>query len=511
MKRLSHLLPFLPILLLMSGCQTEQQQAREEAQQAEMIAASAVVEIPVMEATNMAKADFEAGMYAMDVGRVNDANKLFRAAAEKDPDFGSAYLYIANTANSWEEFKAAMDKAVAAKDGMSDGEKMLVDINMTAFTNDADESLRLAQELVELYPASPRAWLTLGYNLQGLNRHEEARTAWIKSVDLDPAFIAGHSALAVSYLFNDPKDYAIAEAHINQAIELAPREAGPHIAMGDLRRAQQDLMGCRESYRKATEVDPTSAVAFSKSGHPNSFLGYYDEARSDFDQASALAEGAAKVTWLNFKAYVHLFEGNPAAAIEELGTVLEAIDGLDIPEDEINGAKIFVLSDIASIAMHEGMVEIATPAVEKRNEIMKKNAEIVGTKEFALGQMANIAAWNGLLAATAGDYEAARAAAEEYAALVESQNNPRKMEFYHAVLGWTALQEGDHRAAVEEYRQSDLNNVYNKYLLAVALEGAGFTQQAMNLFTEVAEYNFNSVGYALVRNAAIEKVEKAAA
>jgi tetratricopeptide (TPR) repeat protein len=494
----------------MSGCQTEQQQTQDEPP-AGMIAASAVTEIPVMDATDMAMADFEAGLYAMDVGRFNDANDLFRAAAEKDPDFGSAYLYIANTANSLEEYKTAMDRAVAAKDEMSDGEKILVDINMTGFTNDVDESLTLAERLVELYPASPRAWLNLGFTLGGLNRHEEARTAMGKSVELDPTFIAGHSALAGSYLFNDPKDFALAEVHTNHAIDLAPQEAGPHIAMGDLRRAQQDLIGCRESYRRATEVDPTSAVAFSKSGHPNSFLGYYDEARSDFDRASALAEGGGKATWMNFKAYVHVYEGNSTAAIEELGTVLESIDAMGIPEDEINGAKVFVLSNIATIAMHEGMVEIATKAVEKRNELVKKNAEIVGTEEFTRSQKANIAAWNGMVAATAGDYEAARAAAGEYATLVETQNNPRKMELYHAVLGWTALQEGNHQMAVEEYRQSNLNNIYNKYMLAVALEGAGFTEQATKLFTEVAEFNFNSVGYALVRNAAIKKVEKVAA
>ena len=510
MKRLSHLLPFAPLLLLMSGCQTEQQQVQEEAP-AEMVAASAVVEIPVMDATDMAMADFEAGLYAMDVGRFNDANDLFRAAAEKNPDFGSAYLYIANTANSWEEFKTAMDKAVAAKDGMSDGEKILVDINMTAFTNDVDESLRLAEELVKLYPASPRAWLNLGYTLGGLNRHEEARTAMGKSLELDPTFIAGHSALAGSYLFSDPKDYAMAEAHTNHAIELAPDEASPYVAMGDLRRAQQDLMGCRESYRKATEVDPTSAVAFSKSGHPNSFLGYYDEARSDFDQASALAEGAGKATWMNFKAFIDLYAGDSEAAIEQLGANYEAIDGMGIPEDEILGAKIGVLSAMANIALHEGNTELATKAVEKRAELVRQNIEIVGTEQFAQTQEANIAVWNGRLAAVAGDAEAARAAAEEYATLLATHNNPRKMEAYHALLGWIAVQEGNHQIAVEEYRQSDLYNIYNKYMLAVALEGAGFTEQAMKLFTEVAEYNFNSVGYALVRNAAIEKLEEAAA
>jgi hypothetical protein len=39
----------------------------------------------------------------------------------------------------------------------------------------------------------------------------------------------------------------------------------------------------------------------------------------------------------------------------------------------------------------------------------------------------------------------------------------------------------------------------------VATEGAGDVAQAKTLFREVAEYNFNAVGFALVRKDAIQK------
>lgn len=507
MKKLPHLLLFLPVLAVMSGCQAEQQ----EEGPGEMVAASAVVEIPVTSATDAAMADFKAGLHAMDVGRTQDANELFEAAAENDPSFGSAYLYIANTAASWQEYKTAMELAAADLEGMSDGEKLLVDINMTAFNNDADRQLQLSEQLVQEYPSSPRAWLNLGSVLSGLNRHEEARTAMVKAVELDPTFVAAHSAIGISYIFGEPKDYKAAEVHLQHAIDLEPEEARPYIDMGDLHRARQDLVGARDLYMKAAQVDPTSEVAFSKAGHADSYLGNFDQARSDFDRASELAESGSKAAWMSFRAFVNLYAGDPQAAVEELAVLLESIDvGMGIPEEEILGAKSLVVTNIATIALHEGMLDVAAEAIEQRNALLRAGAEIVGTEDFSRAREANIAFFEGLLAVAAGDFETARAKAEENARLVEPENNPRKMEAYHNLMGWTALAEGDYQAAVEQYRQANLNNIYVKYHLALALEGAGNEEEAIRFFTEVAEWNFNSVGYGLVRNAAIEKLERAA-
>ena len=52
----------------------------------------------------------------------------------------------------------------------------------------------------------------------------------------------------------------------------------------------------------------------------------------------------------------------------------------------------------------------------------------------------------------------------------------------------------------------DPNDIYNKYWLAMANEAAGNKDKAMSLFKEVAAYNFNDVGNALVRNEVKKKV-----
>jgi hypothetical protein len=47
--------------------------------------------------------------------------------------------------------------------------------------------------------------------------------------------------------------------------------------------------------------------------------------------------------------------------------------------------------------------------------------------------------------------------------------------------------------------------MYSKYHLALALDGAQQKDEARKLFKEVGEWNFNNVGYALVRKDALAR------
>jgi len=88
---------------------------------------------------------------------------------------------------------------------------------------------------------------------------------------------------------------------------------------------------------------------------------------------------------------------------------------------------------------------------------------------------------------------------------VAPQQNPRKMENYHDLMGLIYFLQRKYAKAVEEYRLADLTNMYNKYHLALALDGARQKEEARKIFKEVAEWNFNTVGYALVRQDAMDR------
>lgn len=54
--------------------------------------------------------------------------------------------------------------------------------------------------------------------------------------------------------------------------------------------------------------------------------------------------------------------------------------------------------------------------------------------------------------------------------------------------------------AMMHFEKSDPNNIYNKYWLGKANEAEGNKDKAASFFKEVAAYNFNDIGNALVRN-----------
>jgi len=462
--------------------------------------ASKVVEIPVTTASEKAKQLFDEGQYLLDVGRGVDANKKFRAAIAEDPAFAYAYLNLSNSALSFKEFQDAVDQASAKLEGKSEGERLLVEISKTFLTNDSDRGLKLAQELVQKYPQSPRAHLALAGIQTTRNEAQAARQSLDKARELDPTSVAAVVTLGNSFLFNEPKDFAQAETQTRRFIELKPNEAKAYEALGDVKRAQKELPSALEAYTQATAKDPALAVAQLKKGHVNSFLGNFEQATASYDAAIESAEPESKATYANYRAFTQIHAGKIPAALTELKNVADSVEKVGTPAHQVKGLKVFTLDNQATAALHHAKLGEAEAAIAARNALQREIAEEVGTEDAKRLQQANCLMWDGLLAAYQGRYDLARKKAEENAKLLEKDQNPRKMEAYHWVLGTVHLRKGDHAKAVEHLRQADhRNTMYIRYHLALAEEGAGNTAEAKRLFQEVAEWNFNSVGFALVR------------
>ena len=89
--------------------------------------------------------------------------------------------------------------------------------------------------------------------------------------------------------------------------------------------------------------------------------------------------------------------------------------------------------------------------------------------------------------------------------MLADDSNPRKLERYHELLGLTALRQGDYDTAIEHYRQANLStsagggDVKNIFMLAKAMQGAGQSDEAAELLSEVANWNFNSAWFAMLR------------
>jgi tetratricopeptide (TPR) repeat protein len=474
--------------------------------EAEVVQVEETSGIPVTTSSETARALYAEGEYLVDVGRGVQARETFAAAAEEDPGFALAYYGQSNAALSFAGFQHSLDAASARSEGISEGERLLIDINRSFLSNDAAAGLVLAKELVEKYPDSPRAWIVLAGMQANQNDNLGARASNLKALELEENAPGALAGLSINNLFGEPKDFDAAEKWARKFIAAYPDEAKGYEVLGDIKRAQNDLEAALEAYEAASKIDPTLELAAHKRGHVNSFLGNIEDARAAYDEAIAIAPPESKASYAVYKGFTNIHGGDIEAAIDELVALADQVEAMGTPDDQVKGLQVFALNSAAYAAMYAGRYDQAEPIVARRNALQMSIAEDVGTDDARRIQEANCQFFDGLLAAYEGDAEGAAAHANAIADLVEGDDNPRKNEPVHFVFGMSALKSGDYAAAVEHLRQADhANNMFVRYQLALAEEGAGNTEVAAALFAEVASFNFNSVGFALTRGEAAAK------
>ena len=464
---------------------------------------SAVINHPITTSSAEARAHFLEGLREFDLGRFIDANVHFKAAVAADPNFAFAYLNVANTANSLADFKTNLALAEQHAAGASDAERLQIQMARKGFDNDLAGQLGLGQQLVAKYPQSPRAWLALAGAQIGLNKNQDARASIGKALEISPNLYVAHATVGNNYIFGEPHDFTKALTHMQEAEALAPDESNAHLLVGDAYRAQRNLEKARDEYLRGHELDRRNAVLLVKAGHANTFLGDYAAARADYDSAVAVGRANEKAAYAPFRAYVSVYAGDPAAAIEELNRLVASVDGMGVPDPKT--AKVGALTNVAVIAIHTRNRPAAEQALKQLAPILMQQADEAGNPAFRRGQQATIAYLEGWWAARRGDYAAAQKQADQIAQLLAPDANPRKLEPMHQLEGFIALYQSKYRDAVAHLRQGNPFDPYIKYQLAVATEGAGDAADATKLFREVAEYNFNAVGFALVRKEARQK------
>src|SRR5712664_1628483 len=128
---------------------------------------SGIMGMPVTTASAEARNHFLQGQRELDLARNFEALDHFKRAVAADSTFAIAYLNVANTGNSFEEFKTNLARAEALAAGASDAEQLQIQIARRGFENDVDGQLAAAQQLVAKYPQSPRAYLALA-TIQGI-------------------------------------------------------------------------------------------------------------------------------------------------------------------------------------------------------------------------------------------------------------------------------------------------------------------------------------------------------
>ena len=156
--------------------------------------------------------------------------------------------------------------------------------------------------------------------------------------------------------------------------------------------------------------------------------------------------------------------------------------------------------------MFSGLNDDAERVLAMRTALMRENAKLVGTEAFSKIQESQIAFFDGQLAAWTWRLQGGDEAREEDRGPGRGRKQSRaRWSPYHELLGLIALRQKNYKKAVTELRLADQTQLHNKYLLAQALEATNGKDEAQRLYKEVAENNFNTVDFALLRAQALKK------
>lgn len=230
-----------------------------------------------------------------DRSRVREAESLFSQVIELSPRFAEAHAGLCRA--RLKEFEQSRDPAALAAGEQScrraleldpalvDTEKALVQLQLVAGEfEQVEEHLR---HMIARNPLDADLQIGLGDALSGMARDDRAELSYRRATEVEPTYWQAYNALG-RFLFQRGRS-AEAETVFRKMVALVPSSAMAWSNLGGAEQMQGNFDGALVAYRKSLELEPSSS-AYSNLATTQFYLGRFDEAVQNYQQALALGE-----------------------------------------------------------------------------------------------------------------------------------------------------------------------------------------------------------------------------
>jgi tetratricopeptide (TPR) repeat protein len=449
--------------------------------------------VPVTTKSQEALKLYLEGRNLQDKLRATDARGLFEQAVTKDEDFALAHLALANTAPTNREFFAALDRAVALVDQVSEGERHMILAVSAAVRSDPAAQEDHLTRLVAAYPGDERARNLLGTYFFALQDYEAAIAQYEKAIATNPGFSQPYNQVGYAYRFQGR--YEQAEKAFRRYIELIPDDPNPYDSYAELLMKTGRFEESIAQYQKALSVDPHFAASYVGIGIDQTLMGQPQKARETFGKLGQIARNdGERRQALARAAWSYVDERQHPAALEQARKMYALAekggDGSAMAGDLVLMGNIQLDAgqlDEASASFTKSVVVMAGADVP---EAVKEAAERNSLFNLARVDLAR------------PDVAAAQARAKEYAQKVSEKKVPFEVWQSHELQGLVALAEKDFDRAIAELGQANQQDPRVLFHLALAHHGKGDTATAKEVCRRAADDNGLSFNYAYVRGKA---------
>ena len=293
-------------------------------------------------------ANHNLGVIAVSMNNAEAALPLFKTALDANPNveqFWMSYIDALFKNNQVKNAKQAIKKATKkgfdakklqalrsqpkdVPDSKLPSQAQLNSLLMHYQNGKCDEAEKLAVTITQQFPQHQFAWKVLGAIFGQSGRTVEAENANQTSVALSPQDAQAHSNLGITLKELGRLDEA--EKSYNQAIALKPNFAEAHSNLGNTLQELGRLDEAEASYKQAIALKPDYAEAHYNLGITLQELGRLDEAEASYTQAIALKPDFAEA--LKQLGIFLCIKGNIDSGIESLEKAY-AIESKDKEKD----------------------------------------------------------------------------------------------------------------------------------------------------------------------------------
>jgi len=446
--------------------------------------------IPITTASQRALREFLHGRQLVEDLKIAEARPHFERAVALDPTFAQAWLALATTATTAQEFFGPLRRAVARADHVCAGERHMI-LGLEAGANsDLVTQYDHYKTLVRLYPEDERARLLLGTYFMGRQDYDAAIEQIRRATTINPQFAPAFNQLGYAYRFAGR--YGDAEVAFKRYIELLPEQPNPYDSYAELLMKTGRFEESIHSYRIALAKDPQFLLSYRGIGYDQLLMERYEEARASFaqllDRARNDGERRQALFWI---AVSHLHQGDFNRALEVLHHRERfAKEAHDTATQSADAATRGV------VLMESNELSQARQAFDEATELIRQ-ADV--SPEVRSARMRNLTYQRAMVELRAGRLDVAAELTQDLAEAVARVNVPFEVRRLHELRGRLAWERGDASAARHELESANLMDPQTLLLLSRICAHQGDHHAAVEYARGAADFNAFSFNYAFVR------------
>ncbi|MHC4471905.1 MAG: tetratricopeptide repeat protein, partial [Planctomycetota bacterium] len=429
---------------------------------------------------------FETGRTQADRFHHAEAAASFQAATALDPEFAMAWLQYAFVAGSTEGVEKGMTKAKAAREKVTEAERLMIDAADAEHRGRMKEAQRIRHELARQFPQDARTRYLLGMSYW-MTENETGVGHMEKAVQLDPELDVAWNMLGYAYSSLGRHAEAV-KAH-RRYVELLYEEQNAHDSLAETLMKAGSFEKSIAEYEKALELDPTFVWSRMGIGHNLVFLERQVEAGQAYERALTEATSARdKHQAADWLVVLGVYSGDPLQALAAADRAVEL--ARDLGEVEVAWA----IRNRARIELLAGKPKEAEATARRAVEALPEGASASARDDLVQAVLrlqveARIAM---------KDLEGARSVLEQVRQMTEASKNSWQIQLYHFTEGFLRLAEGNASAASAALAKASQTDPRVLFHLGEARAAQKKQVTANRLFRRVEKWNAPSLSHALV-------------